>query len=523
MTVPARALVFSGHRIDAPGTATPRFPAASEPLARALIREAVAAEIARPGPPLVGVAGAASGGDILFHEVCDELGAPTQVHLAKPPADYVESSVAEAGPEWIARFAAVTGSRPVHVLAQDGDSGSSVWQRSNHEMLQAAAKRAGRNVALIALWNGATGRRGGGTGDMVRRARALGARVVVLDATRLSNANERRSRAWRGRELFESNAWRHELSPAHVGDLRELVERTRGREPESFDPPDAVLPAFEDLSSRLSAALEDGPGAVLLRRLPLEEWDPSAIERAYWALALQLGTPVSQNAEGRRLFPVRDAGYSENDPRFRGPMSRKRLSFHTDRCDVIAFLCIQPAAQGGATFVVSSLALHDELRRRDPATLDVLSRPFPYLRHTVDLGNERPYCELPVFSERDGRFAAHFLRVLIDRADRSAEAPSLTAEQHAALDTLEELAEDPALHVSLNLAPGDVLLLNNWTTLHRRSEFVDSPDPERKRHLLRIWLSTPNSRPIDPRFADHFGATEAGALRGGMRALSRGA
>ena len=86
-------------------------------------------------------------------------------------------------------------------------------------------------------------------------------------------------------------------------------------------------------------------------------------------------------------------------------------------------------------------------------------------------------------------------------------------------DALEALAEDPAMHATFSLRAGDVLLLNNWTTFHRRSEFVDVAEPERKRHLLRVWLSMPNSRPIDPRFADHFGATEAGALRGGMRPL----
>ncbi len=312
-----------------------------------------------------------------------------------------------------------------------------------------------------------------------------------------------------------------ELTGEELGALGEIVERTAGQTAEAIDRGDAALPALAGLAARLSDELENGTGAVLLRRLPLEKWDQAAMERAFWALTLQLGTPVSQSAEGARLFHVRDAGYAPHDPRFRGPMSHKRLSFHTDRCDVIAFLCIQPAAQGGETFVVSSAALRDELRRRDPAALEVLSRPFPYLRHTVDLGNARPYVELPVFSERDGRFAAHFLRVLIDRADRSGDAPSLTDEQRAALDTLERVAEDPAMHASFNMAPGDVLLLNNWTTFHRRSEFVDAEATELKRHLLRIWLSMPNSRPIDPSFADHFGATEAGALRGGMRPVSR--
>jgi len=311
--------------------------------------------------------------------------------------------------------------------------------------------------------------------------------------------------------LIESANWPQELSAVEASALQSFAERTTDRDPESIDRSEAALPELQHLATRLSQELEEGAGVVLLRGVPLDA-------RAFWALTLQLGTPVSQSAEGQRLFPVRDAGYQPGDSRFRGPMSSKRLSFHTDRCDVIAFLCIQPAAEGGDTFVVSSVALRDELRRRHPSVLETLSRPYPYLRHTVDVGNQRPYCELPIFSERDGFFGAHFLRVLIDRADKSADAPSLTDEQRAALDTLEALAEDPAMHASFRMEPGDVLLLNNWTTFHRRSEFIDAEEPERKRHLLRVWLSMDNSRPIDPRFADHFGATEGGVLRGGMRA-----
>lgn len=327
-------------------------------------------------------------------------------------------------------------------------------------------------------------------------------------------------RAWRGRELIEAEGWPQRFSEVELDALRSFVAQSAGRQAEEVDPTDAALPALQGLTARISAELEDGAGAVLLRGLPLDEWDQGGKERAFWALALQLGAPVSQSAEGQRLFPVRDAGYSSKDPRFRGPMSSKRLSFHTDRCDVIAFLCIQPAAQGGETFVVSSRAVHEELRKRNPEALAILEQPFPYLRHTVDHGNQKPYCELPVFSERDGYFAAHFLRVLIDRADRADNAPSLSAAQREALDALEAVAEDPAVHVRFPMAPGDILLVNNWTTFHRRSEFVDADEPARKRHLLRIWLSMPNSRPIDPAFADHFGATGAGELRGGMRAVT---
>ena len=135
---------------------------------------------------------------------------------------------------------------------------------------------------------------------------------------------------------------------------------------------------------------------------------------------------VSQSAEGERLFQVRDHGYAADDPRFRGPTSRKRLSFHTDRCDVIAFACLHQAEDGGDNFIVSSVALYEELRTRQPDVLKRLCQPLPYLRHTVDTGNALPYCLLPVFSEREGHFAAHFLRVLIDRADQAPDAPTLT-------------------------------------------------------------------------------------------------
>ena len=184
---------------------------------------------------------------------------------------------------------------------------------------------------------------------------------------------------------------------------------------------------------------------------------------------------------------------------------------------MIAFLCVRPAKTGGENHVISSATLYNEMLRRYPAEARVLEGVFPYLRHTVDGGNEKPFTFVPVFTCHEGFFAASLLRVLIDRADASPEAPSLTVEQRGALDRLQEVAEDPSLYASFRLEAGDILLLNNWVTLHRRTGFEDFAEPERRRHLMRIWLSLPNSRPLDPRFAEHFGATEAGALRGGMR------
>ena len=150
----------------------------------------------------------------------------------------------------------------------------------------------------------------------------------------------------------------------------------------------------------------------------------------------------------------------------------------------------------------------------------MLAEPFYYLRHTVDTGNALPWCRQPVFSFREGYFACCLLRVLIERAHSHPDLPDLTARQVEALDLVEQLAGDAARCVRFHQQPGDLIWLNNWVVLHKRQAFVDWPEPERRRHILRLWLSMPDSRPLDPLFADNFGAVEAGAIRGGMRARS---
>jgi hypothetical protein len=37
---------------------------------------------------------------------------------------------------------------------------------------------------------------------------------------------------------------------------------------------------------------------------------------------------------------------------------------------------------------------------------------------------------------------------------------------------------------------GDIQWLKNSVVLHARTEFEDHPEPERKRHLLRLWLKS---------------------------------
>lgn len=326
--------------------------------------------------------------------------------------------------------------------------------------------------------------------------------------------------AWRGDEIATRPDFLCSLCEDDLADLSKALQQSAGQEREAITGEAFPLPHLGKRLAGIQDSLETGSGATLIRGLPVENFTEEEAERMFWGIVQQIGTPISQSATGERIFHVRDEGYRLDDPRARGPNTRKRLSFHTDRCDVIAFLCLKQAKSGGENDIVSSITLYNEIQRRRPDLLAELMRPYYYRRHNVDLGNELPFCRQPIFSFHEGHFAASFLRVLIERAYDSPEVPAMTDGQREALDFLEEVAEESALRYRFRQQPGDLLLLNNWVTFHRRSEFEDFPEPEKRRHILRAWLSVPNSRPLDPLFKENFGATEAGAIRGGMRPKS---
>ncbi len=264
--------------------------------------------------------------------------------------------------------------------------------------------------------------------------------------------------------------------------------------------------------------LEKGAGICRPGRAPEETLCQSADEW-FLDLARQIGTPVSQSSDGELVLSIRNESYGKNDPRTRGPNTNRKLGFHTDRCDVIGFLCLQPAKTGGENHVVSSPRIEKIIRKEKPELHAVLCRPFPYKRHVVDKGNDMPYCEQPIFSWKKNFFACSYLRVLIDRADEDDQCPSLSALQRESLDFLDSVCEREKLQTRFTLQRGELVFLNNWTTLHRRTAFEDFSKPEKRRHFLRVWISVPNSRPLDESFRANFGATEAGALRGGMLPL----
>jgi hypothetical protein len=182
-------ILFSGHMIDKPGRVPARFPASKSSAAATAIRkslEKVLADAHIPVHDLRGIAAAANGGDILFHEACIDLHIPSEIYLAIPIAEFLKTSVASAGASWEQRYHHLTHTLPVHILHPDAtaDAPNTIWEEANGWMLDKALSAGGAHLTLIALWDGNKGETGG-TAHMIRVARAQHAAIEIIDTRRL--------------------------------------------------------------------------------------------------------------------------------------------------------------------------------------------------------------------------------------------------------------------------------------------------------------------------------------------------
>jgi hypothetical protein len=190
-----RVIVATGHRVDAPGRPSARFPNTKECIdkTKAWLREVVEAEKTQTRGAIWGIAGAASGTDLLFHEVCGELGIRTVVVLPIPAPDYRRDSVADGGPDWVEKFNRLVNANPPVFLSDDADlpvwastiPQYGVYQRGNIFMMESALLAPNADVTLLSLWNGKAGDGPGGTADMVQLAKDEGAKTCVKDSSEL--------------------------------------------------------------------------------------------------------------------------------------------------------------------------------------------------------------------------------------------------------------------------------------------------------------------------------------------------
>ena len=323
---------------------------------------------------------------------------------------------------------------------------------------------------------------------------------------------------WYGRDLQGRSDW---IRPFDAGELAELDVAVRaftaGGTPLSrISPATFALPNLGVTLAGILSGLLHGRGFIMLRGFPVDRYSRAEQAIAYLGIGSHFGAARSQNAKGHLLGHVKDLGLDIKDPKVRYYQTSRKLEYHTDSVDLVGLLCLQTAKAGGESFIASSMTLYNEVLSRRPDLLPALFEPFPTDRRGEVPEGMQPWFDIPVYHHHAGHLTCIYVRQYIESAQQHfAQATRLTRAQVEAMDLLDELLNDARIHLSMAFLPGDMQFLHNHQILHSRNDFENWPEPERHRHLLRLWLSPPGGRPLPEVFAPRYGSVTPGA-RGGI-------
>lgn len=324
--------------------------------------------------------------------------------------------------------------------------------------------------------------------------------------------------AWYGPALDQRRDWIETLSSAELEEIDAAIRGIADRDLDlaALRATDFPLPTLAPRLQRIADEVLDGRGFALIRGLDIGRYDRREAAIAFLGLGSHIGNARPQNAKGHILGHVKDLGLSSVDPNVRIYQTHERQTFHTDSCDIVGLLCLRTAKSGGLSTLVSAITIYNEMRARRPDLLAALFEPIETDRRGEVPPGQLPYFRIPVFSWHAGLLSVMYQRQYIESARRFAEVPPLTPRQVEALDLFDSLTDDPALNMRMAFQPGDIQLVHNHTLLHDRTAFEDWPEPERRRHLLRLWLAPPNARTLPPVFAERYGTVTPG-VRGGVQ------
>lgn len=324
--------------------------------------------------------------------------------------------------------------------------------------------------------------------------------------------------AWKGVEMSRRRDWLHVFTPGELEEIDAAVRRhfTDGREMGDISPATFPLPT---LAKKLTGFLEDllhGRGFVMLRGFPVERYSMAEAAVAYLGIGSYLGSFRSQNAKGHLLGHVYDHGLDMRKPTTRFYQTNREIKYHSDSCDLVGLLCWRASKSGGESRIVSTITVHDEMLRLRPDLWRALYNAFPVDRRGEIPPGMLPWFDLPIFNWYAGKLSVYNTGEYIDYAQvNHPEARRLTAAEIEARAYFSKLCNDPELNLVMEFRPGDMQFLHNHQTSHARTDYEDWPEPERRRHLLRLWLSPPGDRPLPPAYAQKYGSVVPGD-RGGI-------
>ena len=293
--------------------------------------------------------------------------------------------------------------------------------------------------------------------------------------------------AWVGSDLAASTGWRERLSERQVREIERAVDvaRQTGRRTGDLTIDDFPLPTLRRTIAQWRDELLNGRGFVLVSGFPVEAWSRQEAEVAFWGVGLHLGVPGAQNEAGDLLGHVTDLSAERGHADERLYRTNQAIRFHCDAADAVGLLCLSTAAQGGASRLVSSVTVFNQLLTTRP---ELAARLFePFLLDARRPGGAGPqYTPVPPCAF-DGTRLRTFMHLDYFRSVERHPGVVLDAGARAALDAWEAIAERPEVHLDMQLSRGDVQWVCNHAVVHARTGYIDAPASPR--HLLRLWLS----------------------------------
>ena len=297
--------------------------------------------------------------------------------------------------------------------------------------------------------------------------------------------------AWLGIEQTKRSDWIHVLSDAEKTELDSAIRvyREAGKALTEVKASEYSLQILGPAIAAWMRELDDGRGFMLVRGFSVADYSEAEAAFAYWLIGLHMGRPVPQNRKGEVLGHVRDDGADPKQPGIRLYRTRAKLDFHTDGADIIGLLCLNRAKSGGLSRIASSVSVFNEVMRRRPDLVPLLFQGFFWDRE-ADAGPGEPlYFSFPICRYENGRLGTLYIGWYIRNAQRFPDVPRLTSAQNDLLDLIDTIANHPDFYLDMDFEPGDMQFLKNAVILHARTEYEDWQEPERKRHLLRLWLT----------------------------------
>ena len=276
------------------------------------------------------------------------------------------------------------------------------------------------------------------------------------------------------------------------------------------------IPSLSKRIKEFSNELLFGRGFLLIRGLPIDQLELKLSAAIYLGLGSHIGSLRSSNAKGHLLGHVKDQGVDIQNRGVRLYQTNKKLDFHTDSADLVALLCLQKAKLGGESYIASSISLYNEVSKRRPDLVEALFMPYPTDRRGEIPDGYQPWYGMPIFTWYEDQLTCTYIRQYIDAAQINfPDAPRLTSQQIEVMDLIDEILAERKIVLSMDFEPGDIQILNNHQILHSRGDFENWPEPERHRHLLRLWIAPDNARSLPDYYIPRWGSTTKGD-RGGI-------